>query len=299
MQENPIEPDNPFALPGRWYRASLHTHTTLSDGERTPEEAVAWYREHGYDVLALTDHDLRAEVEGLSTPGFLVLPGAEVHPDETELGEPHHLVAVGISRSHAFSRQDSVQDAIDELRADGAVVWLGHPYWLGVTLPELAGLRGIIGLEVYNTTCAQFGKGLSAVHWDDLLARGRLLWGLSVDDAHWGHGDYGQGWVMIKARELTQPAILQALAAGHFYATQGPEIHDFQVTPEAIHVRCSPACRINCISLGGYGGLWALAGADGLLTEATFRRRQPRTYVRVECADAEGRTAWTQPVMID
>ncbi len=31
---------NPFDLEGNWYRANFHTHTTVSDGEVTPESAL-------------------------------------------------------------------------------------------------------------------------------------------------------------------------------------------------------------------------------------------------------------------
>ena len=34
---------SPFSLPGHWYKGNLHTHTTQSDGDATPEQAVAWY----------------------------------------------------------------------------------------------------------------------------------------------------------------------------------------------------------------------------------------------------------------
>lgn len=47
---------NPFEQPGKWYKANLHTHTTMSDGVRTPEETAAGYRRHGYQILAITDH---------------------------------------------------------------------------------------------------------------------------------------------------------------------------------------------------------------------------------------------------
>lgn len=40
-----------------WYRGNLHAHSLHSDGAWVPEELVAWYRDHGYAFLALSDHD--------------------------------------------------------------------------------------------------------------------------------------------------------------------------------------------------------------------------------------------------
>ena len=41
---------------GNWYKGNLHMHTTVSDGELDPVEAISVYREAGYDFIAITDH---------------------------------------------------------------------------------------------------------------------------------------------------------------------------------------------------------------------------------------------------
>ena len=38
-------------------KGALHTHTTCSDGELTPGELVAVYKQLGFGFLAITDHD--------------------------------------------------------------------------------------------------------------------------------------------------------------------------------------------------------------------------------------------------
>ena len=38
-----------------WYKGNLHLHTTISDGQRTPEESFELYRGNGYDFVARTD----------------------------------------------------------------------------------------------------------------------------------------------------------------------------------------------------------------------------------------------------
>lgn len=47
----------PEAAP-RWLRGNTHTHTLWSDGDAPPETVVAWYLDHGYDFLVLSDHNL-------------------------------------------------------------------------------------------------------------------------------------------------------------------------------------------------------------------------------------------------
>ena len=41
----------------RWWKGNLHTHSLWSDGDDYPESIAAWYRDHGYNFLALSDHN--------------------------------------------------------------------------------------------------------------------------------------------------------------------------------------------------------------------------------------------------
>jgi hypothetical protein len=42
----------------RWWKGNLHTHSLWSDGGDFPEMIAAWYRDHGYNFLAVTEHDM-------------------------------------------------------------------------------------------------------------------------------------------------------------------------------------------------------------------------------------------------
>lgn len=48
---------------GPWYKGNLHTHSYWSDGDDYPEMIMRWYREAGYDFVALSDHNTLAEGE--------------------------------------------------------------------------------------------------------------------------------------------------------------------------------------------------------------------------------------------
>ena len=292
---------DPFTAEGRWFRGNLHAHTTESDGRMTPEEMVGWHVTHGYDFLSLTEHRIRLDPTPYAQDSLLLIPGIELHGvDRT--GIRYHIVGLGVEDSAKHVPGLSLQAAVDLLRAAGGLVVLAHPYWSGQTSTDLIEVEGACGVEVFNGVCEKGrGKGLSSVHWDDLLAAGRRLWGLAVDDAH-GHapdGDLGWGWVMVKAAELSQEAILCALAEGAFYSTTGPEIHDLRLENGVVTVHCSPVERIHFVCD------WALGGAvhawDGpQLSEAHFQLgSRGETYVRVECVDDQGRRAWSQPVFLE
>ena len=48
---------------GEWYKGSLHSHTTNSDGDASPIDVVMWYRDHGYDWLVISDHNKLTRVD--------------------------------------------------------------------------------------------------------------------------------------------------------------------------------------------------------------------------------------------
>jgi len=45
----------------RWWKGNLHNHSLWSDGDDYPEMIVEWYKLHGYDFLALSDHNILQE----------------------------------------------------------------------------------------------------------------------------------------------------------------------------------------------------------------------------------------------
>lgn len=47
----------------RWMRGNTHTHTLWSDGDAAPEVPAAWYKEHGYQFLVLSDHNILSDRE--------------------------------------------------------------------------------------------------------------------------------------------------------------------------------------------------------------------------------------------
>lgn len=56
----PAEPEGPRL---QWYKGNTHTHSLWSDGNDFPEMIVAWYKERGYDFLALSDHNILSRGE--------------------------------------------------------------------------------------------------------------------------------------------------------------------------------------------------------------------------------------------
>ena len=53
-----------------YYKANLHCHTTLSDGEFTPQQVKEAYMAQGYSIVAFTDHRRYVHHTELDSPDF-------------------------------------------------------------------------------------------------------------------------------------------------------------------------------------------------------------------------------------
>lgn len=301
--------DTPFSRPGRFWRGNLHTHSTLSDGRRSPEEVCRFYAAAGYDFLSLTEHFLEhyrwpmADTRSFRTDRFTTIIGAELHPaqDRMELGAPWHILAVGLPLDFAPSPpEETGPELAQRALAAGAYVAAAHPQWHSTTDRDVEALGPVHAIEVYNASCADDNDTAdSAYMLDLLLARGRRLSACATDDAHFvlNSRDRESGWVMVKSETLDPDGLVEALKAGDYYSSTGPVIHDLVIAPgKSLWLRCSPADRI--FLLGGPATYVAL-GEQGV-TEAEFDLSQWQSpYARVLVRDGEGRKAWTNPVWFD
>ena len=59
------------------YKANLHSHSTDSDGDLTPEQMKEYYKANGYSILAYTDHLYMRDRTSLNDEEFVALNGYE------------------------------------------------------------------------------------------------------------------------------------------------------------------------------------------------------------------------------
>jgi hypothetical protein len=295
----------PFDKPGRFYRGNLHTHSTRSDGGKTPAEVVAGYRGQGYDFVAVTDHFLDrydfpiTDTTGLRDANFTTLLGAELHGPQTELDNPWHILAVGLPPDFAPPTAGETGPAIAARAAEtGAFVGIAHPAWYGLTLADTLAIEAADAVEVYNETCAQHNDRGDSWHITDmLLARRRRLTAYAADDAHFkDRPDAYGGWVQVRAEALEPAALLAALKAGHFYSSQGPTIDDIRIAGSEIAIACSPA---SLVVVSGRASASRTARGDGLTECALSLEPFAGSYCRVTVVDAAGKRAWSNPIWLD
>ncbi len=305
-----------------WLKGSTHVHARPSGDSSEPLAGViAWYEGRHYDFIALTDHNKVTPVQ--QGHSLIVLPGSELtfnpsgclpEGDKSKkcrihvnaLGvTAHHDGKIEWANRHTHERVAMYQAALDEAKTLGAaVVQINHPQWFwgmtGDLLAELAH-RGAQLVEIENVQFDAWNKG-DADHpsmekiWDDVLARGVTIWGVASDDAHDyedGHGKWppGGGWVMVKARRDPR-AILEALAAGHFYASPGVTLTRAEVESGELVVEVGPDAR------GSYEIEFVENGKLAELVKGRSARRAiPQSgYLRAVVTRDDGARAWVQPV---
>ncbi len=292
-----------FHKPGRWLRVNTHSHTTCSDGDYTPQQAVTRYRDElGYNALAITDHRVAAPIDGLVSAGddFCVIPGMELDGVDPHTGL-YHLAALGVTENQGFDRRAPLQEAVDWVNARGGLAIFAHPYWSGQRHAALTSVRGAVGVEVYNHVCLMHnGKPYALSHWDALLEEGQRVWGVACDDTHYlpQYGYGGFGWIMLRAEANTPQAILAAIKAGDFYASTGPDFLNIQCDGQTLRVRCSPVASVAFTGQSWLGRVVRPPKGQETLTEAEYVISEEQ-FIRVTLTDAAGRMAWSQPLFFD
>jgi len=285
-------------------KANLHTHSTTSDGRFTPQTIARIFRDAGYDVLALSDHCAPNDVSTVNVPGLTMVSGIELHPwgpDE----KMWHILALGVPKDFC-GQYETGQEAVKAAKAVGALVYCAHPYWVGNLCHEIIGLGDIDGIEVFNTGCRLIGKQYNMQIWDELLDAGmRPCMALANDDCH-GWLEFGQGWNMIGALERSEEGVLEALRAGRYYATQGPEFSIIECRDRRFHAEFSEAVSAFIISNREQGTCVRsprspLPGHEPppvTSLDVDLSDYAPGSYVRGQITDAQGRMAWTQPFFL-
>ncbi|MBE6575982.1 MAG: hypothetical protein E7654_06915 [Ruminococcaceae bacterium] len=315
-----------YLLPreGRFYRANLHSHSTDSDGHFTPEELVEGYLDHGYSILAITDHNRFFDRSLLCREDFLVLNAFEYnHADYIPENRTVHLGM--IARSPEIREMPellafpncpvgtvdetftaSINENIRRGNEAGFLTVLNHMRWSLDNEADVLAYRGMWAMEVFNHFSEVLGiEEFNLSTYLSKIRQGEHLFGIMADDNHNLVGDRPRslgnlepwdfsfgGWIEVKAPELSYAAVIDALEQGNFYGSMGPRFESLYIEDGMLHVTCSP---VRCISVAcnvrRFNNQWS---RNGSFTEAVFPLQEGMDFVVVTLTDNEGRRAVSQ-----
>ncbi len=303
----------------RWWKGNTHAHTINTDGDSSPDTVARWYKEHGWNFVVISDHDMLTPVDGLNAllaaPGkFMVLAGVEV-TDRAE-GVPVHLNGVGVREAvlprGGMTRLEALEADARAIRAAGGIPHINHPnYQWALSAQDLAAATEAKHFELINghSGVNNFGGGgapSTEEVWDYVLSTGRVFYGVGTDDSHHFKEEFGRerqnpgrAWVMVRAPELSREAILAALDGGDFYASTGVTLKNYEASASEIRIELpeasgpnSPRFRTYFIGKGGA----VLKRDDSLNPAYSFQGNE--LYVRARIEASNGTRAWTQPVFL-
>lgn len=263
LSTHPDDSSKPALQTGaRWYTGDLHSHTGHSDGACPsttgkivpcpPYKLVEAAHAQGLDFLIITDHNTSTTLNAIRElqPYFdrlLLIHGREM---TTSAG---HSNLWGTSAEVDFRigfAGYTVNDYIRQSHAAGGVVSINHPYWpISTNCPgcgwgwrdtDYAQIDAIEVINGYRQENPRFkpppGNGIP--FWEDKLRQGYRITAVGGGDDHQSglglpHSGVGLPRVQVYATELSEPAILAGIRAGHVYVkAEGAKCPELELTVE-------------------------------------------------------------------
>ena len=284
------------------YKVQLHCHTTESDGKSAPADVMLEYKRLGFDAVAITDHDSLTTVPTADPGGHGLLFIMSI---EESLGIPSHpermahMTAVGTSQYYPDPPDGTKpcgQSVINHHPT--AFLTLAHPTystsnpWATIPDEDIVALRGYHAIEICNSHCRRRGEGAPEDKWEIALNAGKRIWGAGVDDTH-SFSEVppvqGGAYCVVSADELTRSAVLDALKAGNFYPTQGPQL---TVSMDGARLSIATESPSTFVWRGPTGTLRTTQHK----CQDTFAPPSDAAWVRaIVTRESDGKQAWSQP----
>ena len=334
-----------YLLPreGKFYKANMHCHTNISDGKNTPEEIKAAFKEKGYSIVAFTDHEIMIPHTDLADEDFLPITAYEIQlrdwntpPNCLKLyhmnvysPDPDRYLSKTYCKKDAwwgnivnhftdemaeaglkerFYTKAFAQRIINMATEEGMLVSYNHPVWSLQNHDDYSGLKGIWGVEWYNTGCVLEGYPDTTQPIDDLLAEGERVFPLATDDNHSLDKAF-HGWIQVKAKKLDYPTVFKALKKGDFYSSAGPAIKSLYVEDNILKVNTSAVKHIAFLTDRRlrqarraeegkfiYGAEFNL---ENLIKSHENTKAYRDAYFRLEITDKNGNKALTRAYFFD
>ena len=205
-------------------------------------------------------------------------------------------------RSHTH---EGISEMMRIGRENGFFVTYNHPGWSLENYSDYSGYENMHAMEICNFGCVVMGyDDYHPNVYDDLLKQGKRIYCLATDDNHNGRpltdpaSDSFGGFTVIKAEKLEYKTITDALLAGNFYASQGPEITALWVEDGTVHITCSAADRIY-LNTGRRRAGFVYDKTGNGITEASFKIDPEDIYFRLPVIDKQGYPANTNAYFTD
>lgn len=216
------------------------------------------------------------------------------------LDELEHVGEDGYKRHHTI---EGMNEVIAAAKANNMLVSYNHPNWSMNTYPLYTQLRGVDLFEIFNGGSHRTSDLDYQPIVYDQMARAGLRMGVCGGDDNHGPVQCGLAWTMVKAPSLTYENLMNNLAAGNCYASDGPEIYDLYTEVidgvRKVFVRTSEARGIYLTTAGRRKEARLSEHGAPAVTEAVFTIKPEDRFFRVSVRDMAGYHANTRFYYLD
>ncbi|MFC2121589.1 amidohydrolase family protein [Bacteroidota bacterium] len=312
-----------------WYKnndynfVSLSDHNILSEGEKI----------YNNSIKLKTYQELKSIFEEENK--FLILQSEEISDSYNK--KPIHLNVINIQKLIVPQKGNSVIkvlqnniDAVLEQRKETGlpiISIINHPnFGYAFSDNEMKKLKNARFFEVYNCHPRVNNSG-DSTHidtenmWDMINIEYSknnkdLIFGLASDDTHnykrFGkeYANPGRGWIMVKAKSLKPPDLIESMEKGLFYSSSGVILQDINYQNNTLKISIEPQAGIKYTTqfIGAYKNEETpriLKTSKGI--NAEYKLDNNILFVRAKIistklkensiSDNEFEAAWTQPVI--
>ncbi|WP_297637858.1 hypothetical protein [uncultured Clostridium sp.] len=291
---------NPYEYEGTFLKGNLHTHSENSPcGHYSLDKIVEMYTSYKmeYDFLSITDHCMITDLsEFKDREDILLIQGVEFkRSGKQTLGI--NLETYDDDGENYTNHNELFKKVVE----NGGINIICHPhlgkmdYW---TLDELLNLENYTGIEIFNNNVRLDCKGIALATdlWDELLSRGKRVFGFADDDMHI-FSRAGGAYNYVLAKEKSKEEIMNGLRRGSFYASFGVKVKEIEVKNNRISLKKGDE-RVPYV-------FFKFIGKNGVVlkeckgTEAYYDVVGNEGYIRVEVFREDGAKAWLQPFFIE
>ena len=198
-------------------RIDLHTHSSASpDGGIKPHQYIKILQEEKLNCIAVTDHNTIEMAQRLHEQlGERIIVGEEIMTSEGEI--------IGLFLSRAIPAGLSAKETVDQIKEQGGLVYIPHPFETvrsGISHAALGKIAPLVDIvEVQNGRAVFQNKGPEAITWAKMHKK-------AVASASDAHGAKGLGYSYTKITEIPQAnTLVELLNVQPRFITKRPPLH--------------------------------------------------------------------------
>lgn len=289
------------------YFGNLHSHTSHSDGEGTPEEAFAFAMNAGLDFYAVTDHAEQISDEewvntGEAADAFYA-PGSFVTMRGFEWSSPFagHINVWGTEDFTSAIRTPRLEGIYRWMDERSALAQFNHPgRESGPFVGDFDGLAfdGIVADNMVSIETGNKGTGNNDGGYYEYYPLALQNGWISGPVNNWDNHDLKSNphRTAIIARELTREGIYDALAQKRFYSTDdsnmrvifrcngewmGSEVYGDRLNFEVVVDDDEPIKRLEILNEGGEVVIWMETESTHVEWRPEIETQSGAYYLRV------------------